>query len=160
MDLSIFYTFIIYLIYTVLTVVLLYRTYRQNIYVSRTLITILNIIICVDYCLYAYGISTFLSTASNGLQLFLKNTLGLVFIYRNSLFDYGFILFMLFVFCLIIKALELRLTPARSTSAMHIHSFSIRQSKKSSGRLLPVINTVCVAAASIVTVLNLVMNLK
>lgn len=152
--------FIMFVIFTVISIVFLRFAVSRSLSFTKYLITCLSVLVYIDTSLYMANVWSYLMVFSNTVQSLLKSVVGMVFIYRNKYWDYAFALFI--IFCIYIAAfiIENHFYSGRKNHGYFIENLNIRKPKNKANRILLIVQIVCPAITTLITVLTFIVNLN
>ncbi|MCX7923291.1 MAG: hypothetical protein N3B21_14965 [Clostridia bacterium] len=150
MSTLVLYTCIIFGIFNIFSLVILSYTFRKPKSFSRYLITLCNIGVSIDTCLYINNSSIFLNSFSDWVQKFLLDTIGMGFINKNEYTDYAFSLITIYCIYILIFIFESAFTPSNIKYNLRVYKSKIGRSKpdkkqhvlKNTSTIISIITTV------------------
>ncbi|MDP4093155.1 MAG: hypothetical protein Q8920_07315 [Bacillota bacterium] len=154
MNYSILYFFIIYVCFMLINTLLLQKSFSKNKPVTRAVLTLLSIAVSADLCFVFYNVGSVILSLSDNLQVFLKDTVGLVFIYRNKYFDYSFLLFLILILNYILYKIETNLRPAQRLNAVFISGYATLNRSRSIHSKLFIVNIICFSVTTLAAIHN------
>ncbi|MCX7709595.1 MAG: hypothetical protein N2484_07060 [Clostridia bacterium] len=159
MNLLVLYVCIIFGLFSAFSLIIVDYTFRRGYHFSRGFITICNMVISIDTCLYLNNSGWVLSKLSDCAQYALKESVGLVFIYRNEFWDYTFSLILIYSVYIFVLYLESIFHPLKGENS-NTNQQNSRSKGKRFANTSSIISILCTIITTVIALVNFIFDLS